>query len=452
MLTAREHNKVTMLAVQGGKPADRGLPDTPEIREAIAETEAWLATLPAGAVIDMPNDWPDDGDFDGDELYDESAEELGARLDTRNPQTKASGGADRNRGGAEKLRAYWVHGAGAAKIGWGTPGDWARCVTLLSEHMGERAKGYCQLRHHDATGEWAGPGAHGGKKGSGPVQSKDDLDLSAHEIEVNPPDEEKRKFTAAQRDRAADSGTAMDDGSFPISNREDLDNAISAYGRAKDKAKAKRHIIARARALDAVSALPESWNVEKAFTHTRKVGGEGPLPPAMTLESKGAGNAVADGVMVAFYAPREVAEAVGHEDPTDMHLTLAYLGKVADVPDVDALKAAVAKIAELPPVTGKVSGVGRFTGDPEEGDPVYVSVDAPDLAKFRQNLVAQLALHGIETRADHGFTPHMTLKYVPPDEPTGIDRIEPLDTTFDVISVAYGPDVWDYPMGEGVTE
>ena len=64
----------------------------------------------------------------------------------------AAGGLDRNRGNAEQLRRYWVHGEGAAKIRWGTPGDWKRCVRHLAKHLGPRAKGYCQLRHKEAMG------------------------------------------------------------------------------------------------------------------------------------------------------------------------------------------------------------------------------------------------------------------------------------------------------------
>jgi hypothetical protein len=33
---------------------------------------------------------------------------------------------------AERLHVYWVHGEGAAKIRWGTPGDFQRCV----DHLG----------------------------------------------------------------------------------------------------------------------------------------------------------------------------------------------------------------------------------------------------------------------------------------------------------------------------
>ena len=64
----------------------------------------------------------------------------------------AAGGPDKNRGNAERLRIYWTRGKGAAKIRWGTKGDWARCVRHLAKYLGPRAKGYCQLRHKDAIG------------------------------------------------------------------------------------------------------------------------------------------------------------------------------------------------------------------------------------------------------------------------------------------------------------
>ena len=61
--------------------------------------------------------------------------------------------ARRGKGGnAQTLRDYWTRGPGAAKIGWGTPGDWSRCVSEVGKYMGPRAKGYCQLRHMAATG------------------------------------------------------------------------------------------------------------------------------------------------------------------------------------------------------------------------------------------------------------------------------------------------------------
>lgn len=78
----------------------------------------------------------------------------------------AAGGVDRNRGNAEELRRYWTRGKGAAKIRWGTPGDWTRCVRQLSKYMGPRAKGYCQLRHKEVTGVYTGSRLNPGKSNS----------------------------------------------------------------------------------------------------------------------------------------------------------------------------------------------------------------------------------------------------------------------------------------------
>jgi hypothetical protein len=72
----------------------------------------------------------------------------------------AKGGLDRNRGNAEKLRRYWLYGRGALKIRWNTPGDWTRCFRHLVKYMGPRAKGYCALRHKEATGMWTGDKLH----------------------------------------------------------------------------------------------------------------------------------------------------------------------------------------------------------------------------------------------------------------------------------------------------
>lgn len=69
----------------------------------------------------------------------------------------------------------------------------------------------------------------------------------------------KREFTSKEREEAADSGEALPDGSFPIENESDLENAIQAYGRAKNKAAAKRHIIERAKALGLIDKLPDDW-------------------------------------------------------------------------------------------------------------------------------------------------------------------------------------------------
>jgi hypothetical protein len=68
-------------------------------------------------------------------------------------------------------------------------------------------------------------------------------------------------FSQAQRDRLAQTGAAMSDGSYPIRNRTDLAHAIMAIGRSDPSRRAavKAHIRKRARALGATDMLPASW-------------------------------------------------------------------------------------------------------------------------------------------------------------------------------------------------
>lgn len=62
--------------------------------------------------------------------------------------------------GTEKLMRYWSEGEGAAKIGWGTDGDFARCELHLGKFVGPSVvKGLCANLHHRATGAWPGHAA-----------------------------------------------------------------------------------------------------------------------------------------------------------------------------------------------------------------------------------------------------------------------------------------------------
>lgn len=64
----------------------------------------------------------------------------------------------------EKLRAYWISGEGAARIRWGVPGDFARCVAAVGKYMPpEKAKGYCSNLHVRALG--VRPGQETGGRG-----------------------------------------------------------------------------------------------------------------------------------------------------------------------------------------------------------------------------------------------------------------------------------------------
>lgn len=89
----------------------------------------------------------------------------GKRIGSRGGKGTGSGG------NAQTLRNYWEnHPTSHGKVSgltWGVPGDFMKCVHRVEKFMApEKAKGYCALRHRAATGEWPGPHAHGGGKGS----------------------------------------------------------------------------------------------------------------------------------------------------------------------------------------------------------------------------------------------------------------------------------------------
>jgi SPP1 gp7 family putative phage head morphogenesis protein len=70
--------------------------------------------------------------------------------------------ASRGQTSAEILREYWRGEAHPGptrfrlerEIRWGEPDDWYRCVDKLTPYIGEGAKGYCNLRHHEVLGYW----------------------------------------------------------------------------------------------------------------------------------------------------------------------------------------------------------------------------------------------------------------------------------------------------------
>jgi Caudovirus prohead serine protease len=113
-----------------------------------------------------------------------------------------------------------------------------------------------------ATGAAPAEGESPLVKGNEAKPNPDELtadELSDMNLKLAECDFEKREFSEKQRKHLASSGAALPDGSFPISSTKDLENAVHAAGRASDYAKAKAHIIARAKTLNATHLLPADW-------------------------------------------------------------------------------------------------------------------------------------------------------------------------------------------------
>lgn len=152
---------------------------------------------------------------------------------------------------------------------------------------------------------------------------------------------------------------------------------------------------------------------------------------------------------------RELAIA-GGEKPEDLHLTIAFLGKAADFSEeaFTQLRGWLESYAKgCSPVHAKISGFGRFTPGGDT-DAIYASVDAPgeggmaNLASIQALTVQELLHRGFVRRLDHGFTPHITLKYVKSDEATPIAKVPLLPLTFSSMELWAKGQRWEFPFGD----
>ena len=90
-------------------------------------------------------------------------------------------------------------------------------------------------------------------------------------------------YTDEERKALADKGFALSDGSFPIKNLNDLKNAIMAYGRAKDQARAAKFIVKRAKTLGAEDLIPDTPDFQKSLKESNRIDNVAIQVPAKTI-------------------------------------------------------------------------------------------------------------------------------------------------------------------------
>lgn len=160
------------------------------------------------------------------------------------------------------------------------------------------------------------------------------------------------------------------------------------------------------------------------------------------------------GVMLAFWPSKETAErlAVKGGEPSDqLHVTLAYFGKLSEMKmDVlPALEKAVEHFANThAPLQVTFGGLGRFPATPQSDgqDVTYLGVHSDKIQKFREELVDAVKALGVEPKSNFGYNPHMTLKFVPPHSPHLLPTPEPESVIFDRIVLSMGTAKKEYPL------
>lgn len=176
-----------------------------------------------------------------------------------------------------------------------------------------------------------------------------------------------------------------------------------------------------------------------------------PIPePTRTL------NAGHTGVMVALIPDSAAVQALADQravtEPADqLHLTLVFLGDSTEQPLatnkaqlIDAVRQWAAQHGT--PLEGTINGAGRFFhAEDDETNAVFVSPDVPGLPELRQSLCDWLERSGFDYAQNHGFTPHITVAYVPLDAPTPDIRVD-TPVSFPSVTLGWGDEQYDMPM------
>lgn len=154
---------------------------------------------------------------------------------------------------------------------------------------------------------------------------------------------------------------------------------------------------------------------------------------------------VAHGVIIVLGVPPEVAsslEVPGGVPREQLHLTLVPLGSAQELGEghLEAVRETLRSYAaRTSGLHARVTGVGRFSVA-QGNDVAYVSVDAPDLSALREALLCDLAQYaGLEAEYRHGFTPHITVAFIAPDQAHPFERVEPLELHFSTLELWVGP-------------
>lgn len=161
-------------------------------------------------------------------------------------------------------------------------------------------------------------------------------------------------------------------------------------------------------------------------------------------------------LMIAMYPSLDTARKMaipGGEKPEDIHLTLVYVSEYPTSMDVgNSIKAVSAFVREQTYeddeiiYDGRTSGFGRFVNE-DDPDVLYAGVDLVDLVKIRRKIIHELNEYDVNIDIPkHGFTPHMTLKYMKASEPLPFDRYPTQELVFDNISIVSDSYRYDVPV------
>jgi 2'-5' RNA ligase len=216
-------------------------------------------------------------------------------------------------------------------------------------------------------------------------------------------------------------------------------------------------------ALDIPVTSDDTANNEEGESDSLEANTSDSADPTDTAVASLALKAGHSGVMAALYLPKSAADELYEQvapglvkagivpiPPSEYHITLVYAGDTSfyDAGEKVELLTGVAETAiQSLPFKASLSGIGRFMTD--QGDnthPLYVSVDSAYLPDLRQRLFDRLKFH-LAIEQNHGFTPHITIGYIPAEQDTPQLLLQPMSMDFNALILAWGDQLTRYSLG-----
>lgn len=163
------------------------------------------------------------------------------------------------------------------------------------------------------------------------------------------------------------------------------------------------------------------------------------------------------GAMIAFFVSEEAQNEIASyqsllpdgadlTEPENFHLTLYYLSSDADnLRDIktELLGELLYELRWQWGVKATTSGLARFSG--EERDAVVLLVESPDLTDFHSWGI-QWSVGHFDLERKHGFTPHITLGYIPKESSLNLPTITKQALNFEEVTVVWNDERITIPL------
>lgn len=360
------------------------------------------------------------------------------------------------------FQAYWSHGAGAAKIRWGTSGDFKRCERALARYIKNAAQipGACNSLHKLATGVYPGqeasaePEAVAADTEEGadmpcPCENltDDQLDAAAKALAAAPPPFPPKDKKGAPANAPAD--TSDDSaGDCPCADDHDVaDEDCPCRDTSGTDAPAEP---------DAVDGAPDAPTGDEPADPA----GAPDQPDQSDVDDAGEEDALEDartGAMVALVPAEADAQTLAVDGdgaiPADeLHMTLLFLGDGAQWLDGDTPTSAGQDVLDLAqrvaqdvgPYTGQVWQIGATGEDtPTGGTAMYlIGDDTGRLAELHAGLV--MAGNGSFPDQHSPWVAHVSTRY----GNAATDGMAAMGSqvTFDRLRVVFAGQATDFPL------